>query len=534
MSTYRYMATNLLSGVIVGDWLPITPTGLSRTINTVGTFTGALSLAAGNSAQENRAYLAAVEPEKSVLWVFQDQAPVWVGILWDQPHQSVLDNTMPLSASTPESLFSHRQISDDLVFTDVDIFDLFRSLATYALSKTPNGAMAGFTMGSNQAGITTSITYNATDLKLVFDAMTDLISAYDFEYSVRPAIDPTGNVYMVLDLAFPELGLPLATAGLTFNLPGNLIDYAFPRTGSTSSNRIVATASASGTLSALNANSDFETTVAPWTGANGAPTPVVSTAWSSSGSQALSFHGNGSTHNPLAQTEHIPVQGGVGYSFTPTLWSAAGFATNVLNVTWYDASVTAIATITCAAIAVAASTATPLSISGSAPASAVSAVAQVEMLGNPASSTVMLVDDAVFTEATPSSGNWISALPHGQDDVALDAGYPLLESSASLSTITVAQQSQIDSYADGLLPAVTGTQATPLLVLGGGQKPAVKDMTLGSYCQFNATSPVHPARDDGSPGLQVTGRVVGWTLTPSTATQAESTSIQLGQLEVIS
>jgi hypothetical protein len=537
MATYRYLSTNILSGQIQGDWIPMIPQSCTRAINTIGTFTGSLSLAAG-SARELRAWVAAMEPEKSVLWIFQDTAPAWCGIIWDWPHQSILDNTLPVSASTPESLFQRREIRDDLVFTGADIFDIFRSLCTYALSKEPNGQMAGFTMGSNQAGITASITYNATDLKKVYDAQTDLISAYGFEYSIRPAVDASGNVYMALDLGLPEIGLPLAApdggpggSRLAWSFPGALLDYKFPRTGSTSANRFTATASASGTLSALNAESDFEDGIGPWTGVNGAAgTLVTSTDWSNSGTQSLSFHGNGSTANPQAQSERIPVTGGTAYGFSPAVFSEIGWANVVLSIVWFSAAGSVISTTSAAAFAVGAAAPVSSSVSGAAPATAVTAQCQVEMQGNPAATVLMLVDDAVFATSSPTSGNWQSQLPHGQDDIALAAGYPLLEDSGSLSTVAVTSQGQIDAFADGVLPSVTGTQLMPLLILGAGQRPAVSEVVLGSYCQFSATSTLHPANDDGSPGLRLTGRVTGWTLYPPSSQQAESAWLALGQV----
>lgn len=531
MSQYRYMCTDLLSGAITGDWLPIEPQTAIRAVNVASAFTGALDLAAG-TPQENRAWVAAVECEKSVLWIFQDGAPAWCGIIWDWPHQSILDSTLPISASTPESLFQRREISDDLTFENTDVFDIFRALATYALSKTPNGQMAGFTTGSNLAGVKATVSYAATDRKKVYDAWTDLTSTYGFEYSIRPAISAAGSVYMVLDLGIPELGLPLAASGLAFQFPGNLVDYAFPRTGSGAANRLTATASAPSTPAPINAESDFEDGIGPWTGANGAAgTLAQSSAWSATGTFSLSFHGNGSTSNPLAQTEHIPVAAGTGYSFSPALWSAAGWSNTVLKIVWYNASGSSISTTSCAAFAVAASTPFQQPFSAQAPAGAVTAVAQIEMAGTPSSGVVMLADTAAFTSAAPASGNWVSQLPHGQDNVALDAGYPLLEDSVSLSTVAVASQAQIDAYADGELPAYTGTQLLPVLILGGGQRPAVRDIALGSWCQFNATSPLHPAGEDGSPGLQLTARITGWTLYPSSGTQAETTQLQLGQVE---
>lgn len=529
MATYRYMTTGILDGKIRGDWLPLVPQSCSRAINAVGSFTGGLSLAAG-SGRENRAFVAAVEPQKSVLWVFQDASPCWCGIIWDWPDNGRADPPMlPIAASTPESLFQKREISDDLVFTDVDLFDLHRALAAYALGKEPNGQMAGFTMGSNQAGITVSASYAGTDLKKVYDAWTDLISAYGYEYSIRPAVDASGNVYMSLDLGFPELGLPLAQSRLAWSFPGSLLDYKFPRTGSTSANRFTATASASGTLSALNAESDFEDGLGSWTAANGA-TLAVSTDWSDTGTQSLQFNGNGSTANPLAQTERIPVTAGTAYGFSPTVFSEIGWAATVLSIVWFSAAGSVISTTSAAAFAVGAATPVSSSVSGSAPAGAVTATGQAEMQGTPASSVLMLVDDAVFATAAPTSGNWQSQLPHGQDSIALAAGYPLLEDSGALSTITVTAQSQIDAFADGVLPSLTGTQLLPLLVLGAGQRPAVSEVVLGSYAQFDATSPLHPAGDDGSPGLRLTGRITGWTLYPPTASQTEVSWLQFGQV----
>src|ERR1035438_7474755 len=52
MSVYRYATTELTSGVIKGDWLPLVPMNFSRNINATGTFTGALNLTAGNTPAE--------------------------------------------------------------------------------------------------------------------------------------------------------------------------------------------------------------------------------------------------------------------------------------------------------------------------------------------------------------------------------------------------------------------------------------------------------------------------------------------------
>lgn len=531
MSTYRYLTSDILTGAITGDWLPITPQSMARNINQVGTFTGALQLGTGTAA-ENRANISAVEPEKSVLWTFQDQAPVWAGIIWDWPHTSILDGTLPLAASTCESLFQRRQIDQNLVFADTDIFDIFRALATFAVGKTPNGGLAGLTLGSNQAGVTTSVIYQGADLKTVYDAWTDLVTAFGFEYSIRPSIAENGTLLLNLDLGYPLLGLPLPDSGLVYNMPGNLLDYSYPRTGSSSANRVIVTAQNQGGQVQLNINSDFELGTAPWVANHGA-TLTQSSVWASSGTFSALFHGNGSTANPNIASELFPVQPETGYTATATVFTPQGWSAVQVQMLWFDARGVFISDTAGGTANVAANTATQLTRPYTSPAGAVQGQLLIQLTGTPSSSVLLYSDQAYATLTAISTDPWRSQLPHGQDNDVLDLGYPLLETSASLSAVIISSQAQVDDYADGALGPVTGTQLQPMLTVGAGQRPAAKDITLGSFAQFNATSVLHPANDDGSPGLQLTARVIGWQLFPPSQNQAEYTQVQLGRLEAV-
>src|ERR1017187_366385 len=405
MSVYRYATTELTTGVTKGDWLPMVPMNFARNINATGTFTGALNLIAGNTPAQRANNILAVEPERSVLWCYQDSVPVWCGIIWDWPHMSILDNTLPLTCSTMESLFQKRLITDDLTFTNADIFDVFRGLAAYALSKNPSAGVAGFTMGTNESGIITTISYTGSDMKAVYDAWTDLVAAYAFEYSIRPALDSAGNPVMVLDLGMPQLGLPLATANLAFSLPGNLLDYRFSRTGSTSANTVYASASGAGTLSAANATPTFGSGIGGWTGLNGAAgTLTTSTVWAGSGdTQSLQFNGDGFTSIPLAQTESITVEPSTAYTWQANLYSVEGWADTELQVVWYDDTGTEINSIFSTPFDVTAATETGSSMSVTSPPGSATAIARVDMMCVPPASVLMLVDNAVF--AVASSGN---------------------------------------------------------------------------------------------------------------------------------
>jgi hypothetical protein len=372
VSTYRYMATSLLGGQTIGDWLPMTPQTFARAINASASFTGALNLTAGTAA-ENANWRAALRRRSSVLWILQDSVPVWNGLVWDSPHMSVLDGTLPVSATTLDSLFTHRYITDDLTLSG-DVFDIFRALVAYAVSKGPGYEVANLNLGSSQSGISDTITYNATDMKQVSSAWADLVASYGFEYAFRPVLSPAGLLYTQLDLGMPELGLQFPASALAYSMPGNLLDYRWTETGSSSANVIFATAQ----------------------------------------------------------------------------------------------------------------------------------------------------------DSSGSGTSWLSDYPHGYDLDDLAAGFPALESPESLTTVTVTGQSQIDAFADGVLPSTTGTQVTPLLILGNDETAIgqARDIVLGSWCQLTLTSPLHPAMSDGSPGYQGQARVIGWTLYPPTANQAESTQIQ--------
>lgn len=241
MSTFRFCTTNILTGELLSDNLPITAQSFGRQINTSSTATVNLSLT-GN-AQVDAANVAAVLPRKSVLWILQDEAVIWSGCVLDWNHQSIASGVLPLGCSTLECILARRIQNKSVTYTNTDIFDMFRGLLGFALAKTPNGQVAGLTYSENMSGIKDTIAFDGTQLQTFDDAVGTLVSAYDIEYSFRPYQDANGNFKTNVDLAYPYLGQSFPQSGLVYNFPGNLTDYAFQATGSTSSNSVFATAS---------------------------------------------------------------------------------------------------------------------------------------------------------------------------------------------------------------------------------------------------------------------------------------------------
>lgn len=241
-SQYRYLTTNLLSGALMGDWLPIEAQTFSRVINATGTMTGNLDLIPGNPEQ-NAANIQACTPRKAVLWCLQDGVPVWNGILYDWvPMTALPPQQVQIQASTMDSILTHRLIKTDLVFNGTDIFDMARGLIQYALNKSPNGQVAGITYSQGLCGVVDSVTFDGSQNQLVSDALNQLVTTYGIEYSWRPYMDDSGNLLTSVDLGYPALGQPFPQSGLAYSFPGNLLDYRFNATGSTCANSVVATA----------------------------------------------------------------------------------------------------------------------------------------------------------------------------------------------------------------------------------------------------------------------------------------------------
>lgn len=381
MATYRYSTTHLITGRPLADNIPLTVQSFGRQLSGgVGQLTGTLNLAS-NSPQQNAVYLEALEPRRTVLWVWQDNYPIWAGIVWDWPQMTMLDSTLPISASTFESLFSHRQIDTNITYTGQDAYSIFAALMNYATAKTPNGAVAGLQqpIGSPAAtsGVVLSLNYVATDLRKVYDAWTDLAAMANFEFTFQPGLDSQQNPIVTPMLGYPRLGVPITVSNVTFTYPGNVFDYGFARTGSTSANSLIATAPPNG-----------------------------------------------------------------------------------------------------AAI------------------------------------------------------NWQSQYPHGQDAADLAAGYPLLEDTISYTGTGVSSYAQINAYVDGKLSAHTGAQEAPLVSLAPGAKPLLREINLGDYAWFLATSPLHAPGPNGEPGLQKQCRIVSWICTPPGSNQTEMVKVQLGGISL--
>lgn len=265
MTQFRYAATNLITGAVLADNIPLNVESFSQQLNGGGTLTGELNL--DQNFGVNAPRLAAIQPVQSVLWVLADNNPVWNGILYDWPDMSRASGTLPISAMTMDSILGHRIISATLDYDSIDLFAAFADLITYATTKdsafistvspiqgpaspiiAAAAAIAGLVLppASLVSGQTWQASYLWSDLTPVSSAISDMV-AIGLEYAFVPGIDDDGNLFTGIYLGVDTgLGRQAAETGYTVAYPGNASDYGYQVTGSQSANYLWATAPPNG------------------------------------------------------------------------------------------------------------------------------------------------------------------------------------------------------------------------------------------------------------------------------------------------
>lgn len=255
MSQYRYLTTDVITGRVLADTIPLHVSSFSRGLGGVGqpgTLSGYLDLGVLGAAKQ-ATFLGALEPRRTMLWALQDNAPVWGGVLWDWPMTSIQQSQLPVSGKEIGSLFAKRQIRTDQIYTGVDVLDVVRNLLSYALAK-GNGSVGNLVidMSSSRAlaGTTVSVVFAASNLPKVSAAVDQFCAQNNVEYAFTPGWNAGMTAPIVtLQLGSPYLKRPYSATNLQFVYPSQyVLDYGFPRAGSGSVNSLLATATSAGSI----------------------------------------------------------------------------------------------------------------------------------------------------------------------------------------------------------------------------------------------------------------------------------------------
>lgn len=372
MSTYRYLATDILTGEVLFDNLPVVVGSISAQLNGIGALSGTLQLYNGLSPTMQSDIIGAVEPFRSIFWAFQDGIPIWAGPVTGWSPSSMVGSQLPFTAATLETIFQYRLITTNLSYPSTDVAAIMRALGVYAVSKGRNSQIAGFNASGPNININTTTFYTGSYYQSVYDAWSSLLQEFDFEYTIQPIMTSPTSLGFNLLIGAP-LMRPYSQTGIQFVYPSaNAIDYAWTRQANAVGNYVYVTG----------------------------------------------------------------------------------------------------------------------------------------------------------TTGPSSSFQFMSQPPNGVNSVELDQGYPLLESTVSM-TQPVTGQADVNNYANAWLKTSSiGNQVTPTITLGPGSYPKISDIRLGDECLFAATSDIHPANGT-APGIIFDGRITGWNVTPPSQGNAENVQINL-------
>jgi hypothetical protein len=253
MSNYRFITSNVLTGQVLSDNLPIVGQTATRQINQIGNFQGYLPLiTTGFSSSVAEYWINAVTPWKSVLWILQDGIPIWNGPITGLPHQSITDGTLPIQAASMESFFKYRQLTSQLTYTNMDIFDIFKAEMAYALNKSPNAQITGTGKYANKSGIIDTVARSGqlgsitetAGFQSVYDCWNDLVTSYGLEFALTPGLTDNTSLFTNVQLGLPQMGRPYGTTNMQMMIPGlGAVDYAWQWVPSNPCNRMVVSGS---------------------------------------------------------------------------------------------------------------------------------------------------------------------------------------------------------------------------------------------------------------------------------------------------
>lgn len=256
---WRYALHDVLTGEQVAEHLPFDVQPFARSLGEAGTLTATLPVSdprvqamdPWGRAQQRRTSLVPV----------RDGVPLGEYVIWNRPGYRASAKAMTVSCSEIRSVLDKHRIlrptngygSRKIIeFTQVDAFDVFRSLVTDAQSVTHLGMPVGDlgiemdpTIMSGQIidrrdTADDASAYHGYTFGFYGQLLDDLASSVGFEWRIDPYFDQDGKLRRRLVLGYPHVGRPADADSLALEYPGTIADYEWPEDGESSANYVAA------------------------------------------------------------------------------------------------------------------------------------------------------------------------------------------------------------------------------------------------------------------------------------------------------
>lgn len=245
MSQYRFFSTDITTGALLMDNLPVEVQSFSTQISGTGQLSGTLTLRADMDNDYQLAALNALEPWKAMFWVLCDEIPVWGGPVTTWYNSSAQDLTLSFTAATVDSVLQYRIYDQNTNFVNQDVGLIFYETLNYALSKKlPNSRIANLVYSNNSLNVkNTTFSIDANQYQDVQSIWNSMLTAFDVEYYFQPGWAGEGSNTPQLRLVMGQtVGRPWTSTNLNFVYPSaQVVDYSYIQQSSTVANHVIAT-----------------------------------------------------------------------------------------------------------------------------------------------------------------------------------------------------------------------------------------------------------------------------------------------------
>lgn len=245
MAIYRYLFADMMTGDIIAE-LPLQQVSFQRLLNGAGAFNALLKT--GDSKVSALDWVDAVQEARTAIWVDRDGVLQWGGVLWTvRPATSKgASQGLRLKGAETWSYYARRFFTVDRTWANADQAQIVSDIVTWAQSV--SGSYSVTVPAVVNTGITRSLVLTADQFVNIAQEIQDLAAMYqgldfaiDWQYVGTP-----GTPTATLNVSYPRRGLAAASSNLVFELPGNIVDYDWPRDGSVRADTVHAVGSGSG------------------------------------------------------------------------------------------------------------------------------------------------------------------------------------------------------------------------------------------------------------------------------------------------
>lgn len=224
MPVYTYRFANLLSDADVAE-IELTNVRFDRRIIQPGAFSASIPVTNSDIATQ----VKKIVPARTIVHVYRD-ADIWgTYIIWNMKMRSSGRGPVQveIQGATLESWLYHRIVDVDLVYDNVDQFDIARGLLTNAQTGwTPYESNADLNIiaQSNDSGVLRDRSYFLTDAASVGQRLEELANVDNgFEYMINTYVDVDAGARIREFVLATSMGS--SNLDILYTYPGSIITY---------------------------------------------------------------------------------------------------------------------------------------------------------------------------------------------------------------------------------------------------------------------------------------------------------------------